>query len=339
MTTPPRPELKPGTDPEPEAEASGTEPIAVLTNDVAGRGRLRRILPEVLARLAERVGRPVWRLEARTGTEAEEACQEALAEGVSAVVAVGGDGTLHAALQAVAGSDIPLGVVPMGTGNDLASGFGLPRSPLPAAEAVAEALRTGVHRTVDLARVSGVDGRTRWFGGVLAAGFDAIVNERANRMRWPRGDRRYDVAIFLELVKLRPREYVLTLDGVEHRFNGVLVAVGNTATYGGGIRICPEADPTDGALDVVVGADMSRATLTRLRPMAYRGTHLQHPKVRGFRASEIRLECEGITTYADGERCAPLPVTITAVPGALKVLATARKGDGAGSRDGAVSAT
>src|SRR5690606_2757941 len=143
-----------------------------------------------------------------------------------------------------------------------------------------------------------------------------------NRMSWPRGDRRYDLAILAELARLRPRAYRMHLDGVEHEFEGVLVAVGNTTSYGGGIRICPRADPTDGLLDVVVGAAMSRVTLIRLRPAAYRGRHLQHRLVTAYQAREVRLECEGITTYADGERCCPLPATITAVPGALRVLAT-----------------
>lgn len=295
--------------------------VAVLTNHTAGRGRRHRVVPAVLDRLAE-AGLPLRQLEATTGAAAEAACRQAVADGAAALVALGGDGTLHAALQAVAGTSVPFGVVPLGTGNDLAAGFGLPRDPLAAAGALATALRTNRSRTVDLARVSGADGTQRWYGGVLAAGFDAVVNERANRMSWPRGDRRYDLAILAELARLRPRAYRMHLDGAEHEFEGVLVAVGNTTSYGGGIRICPRADPTDGLLDVVVGAAMSRATLIRLRPAAYRGRHLQHRLVTAYQAREVRLECEGITTYADGERCCPLPATITAVPGALRVLAT-----------------
>ena len=102
------------------------------------------------------------------------------------------------------------------------------------------------------------DGAERWYGAVLGAGFDAIVNERANRMRFPRGRRRYDVATVAELVRLRPRAYTMRLDGEVHEFDAVLVAIGNTASYGGGHRICPAADPTDGLLDVVVAGPMSR---------------------------------------------------------------------------------
>jgi diacylglycerol kinase (ATP) len=294
-------------------------PVAVLTNHTAGRGRHRRLLPAVLDRLAA-AGRPLRQLAAGSGRTAEAACRAAVAGGAGALVVVGGDGTLHAALQALAGTGVPFGVVPAGTGNDLAAGLGFPPAPLAAADAVVAALRAGTTRPVDLVQVTGEDGTRRWYGGVLAAGFDAIVNEHANRLRWPRGDRRYDLAIFLELVRLRPRAYQMRLDGVEHRFTGVLVAVGNLASYGGGIRICPEADPTDGLLDVVVGGPMSRTTLARLRPRAYRGTHVQHRLVSSYRAREVRLACPGITTYADGERCVELPATLTAVPGALSVL-------------------
>lgn len=299
------------------ARAAG--PVAVLTNPAAGKQRHRRVLPQILQRLAAG-GRELTLLSATSGAEAEAACRRAVQHGAGALVAVGGDGTLHAALQAVAGTGVPFAMVPAGTGNDFAVAVGTPAEPLAAAAAVAEALRSGAVRALDLARITGADGTVRWYGAVLAAGFDAIVNERANRMRWPRGDGRYDIAIFLELVRLRARRYRLVLDGQRRDFDGVLVAVGNTASYGGGIRICPDADPTDGLLDVVVGGRLGRLTLARLRPRAYRGTHLAHPLVDCYRVRTVELAAEGITGYADGERCLPLPVTVTCVPGALRVL-------------------
>jgi diacylglycerol kinase (ATP) len=156
-----------------------------------------------------------------------------------------------------------------------------------------------------------------WFGAVLGAGFDAIVNEKANRMRWPRGPRRYDVAILAELIRLRARAYTVTLDGVRREEPAIIVAVGNTASYGGGMRICPDADPTDGLLDVVIGQPMSRWTMMRIKPSLYDGTHVDHPLVDQYRARTVTIAAEGITTYADGERALPLPVTVEAVPGAL----------------------
>ncbi|MER7457826.1 diacylglycerol kinase [Micromonospora sp. NPDC126480] len=294
-------------------------PVAVLANPTAGRGRHRGLLPRVLDRLAEG-GRPVRVLDARTPVQAQAACHEAVADGAAALVTVGGDGTVHLALQAVAGTSVPFGAVPAGTGNDFAIDTGFPGDPLTAVDAMVAALRDGRSRPVDLARITAADGTHRWYGAVLAAGFDAIVNERANRMRWPRGPRRYDLAILVELARLRPRRYTLRLDGEIHETDAVLVAVGNCPSYGGGMRICPDADPTDGLLDVVVGGRFDRRTLMRVKPRIYRGTHVAHPLVRSYRARTVEVEAAGITTYADGERAVDLPVTITAVPGAVRLL-------------------
>ena len=293
--------------------------IAVLANPTAGRGRHRGLLPGVLQRLGA-AGHTVRLLEAGGAEEAEKACHRAVADGCAALVAVGGDGTVHLALQAAASRPVAFGVVPAGTGNDFAAGVGVPADPAAAASGIATALRDGTSVPIDLARTVGTDGETRWFGAVLAAGFDAIVNERANRMRFPRGPRRYDVAIVAELLRLRPRRYRITLDGRPHEWDAVLVAVGNTLSYGGGMRICPDADAGDGLLDLVVVGPISRTTLVRIKPRVYAGTHVTHPAVATYRAASIRLEAEGITTYVDGERSAALPVTVTAVPGALRLL-------------------
>jgi diacylglycerol kinase (ATP) len=295
-------------------------PVAVLTNPAAGGRRQRQLVPEITARLATR-GAELMLVTARTAAEAEQACLQALDRGAGALIAIGGDGTFHTAIQAVAGTKTPFAIVPAGTGNDFAAALGIPADPLSAAGQVAEALHTGATRALDLARVTGADGTQRWYGAVFAAGFDAIVNERANRMRWPRGDRRYDLAILLELLTLRPRHYRIRLDGGDPMsLDAVLVAVGNSPSYGGGIRICPTADPADGMLDVVIGHRMGRITLASLWPRAYRGTHLSHPRVDSHRARTIELDGDGVVGYADGERCLPLPVTITCEPGALRVL-------------------
>lgn len=294
-------------------------PVAVLANPTAGRGRHRALLPRLLDGLAA-AGRPVRVLSAVSPGEAEAACRAAVADGIGALVAIGGDGTVHRAMQAVAGTAVPFGPVPAGTGNDFALDTGFPADPVAAVQVIASALRAGRTHVVDLARMTGADGAERWFGAVLAAGFDAIVNERANRMRWPRGPRRYDLAILVELARLRPRRYTLRLDGVPHDLDAVLVAVGNCPTYGGGMRICPAADPTDGLLDVVVAGRVNRRTLVRVKPRIYQGTHVSHPLVTSYRARTVELAADGIVTYADGERSLELPVTISAVPGAVRLL-------------------
>jgi diacylglycerol kinase (ATP) len=296
-----------------------TTGVAVLLNPSAGRGRHIQTVTKALEALRGS-GRPVEVLDAKTRDEATKACHDAVATGADALVAVGGDGTVHVALQAVAGTGVPFGVVPAGTGNDFAVEIGLATDPVAAARGVAGSLRDGTSRVVDLAHAVGPDGYERWYAAVLGAGFDAIVNERANAMRWPKGPRRYDIATYAELLRMRPRRYTLTLDGDVRELDAVLVAVGNTASYGGGMRICPDASTSDGLLDVVVAGDISRTTLIRLKPHVYKGTHVKHPKVVSLRARTVGVAAEGITAYVDGERGCPLPVTVTAEPGALRLL-------------------
>ncbi len=294
-------------------------PLAVLPNPTAGRGRRRDEVAAAMTALRAS-DREVRVLDANTVDDALRVCRDAVADGAGALVAVGGDGTVHLAVQAVAGTGVPFGVIPAGTGNDFATEVGVPADPVAAAKTVVQALMYGRTRPVDLGRIKGPDGYDHWFAAVLGAGFDAIVNERANGMRWPRGPLRYDLATYAELVRLRPRRYTLTLDSEKHEMDAVLVAVGNTASYGGGMRICPAADVTDGLLDIVVGLTVSRTTLVRLKSHLYKGTHVNHPKIVSFRARTVGISAEGITTYVDGERACPLPITVTAEPAALSLL-------------------
>ena len=308
----------------PEGSLSG--PVAVLVNPTAGRGRHSGALPAVLDALRGS-GRPLELVTPDSAELVTKACRAALDGGAAVLVAVGGDGTVHLGLQAVAGTGIPYGIVPAGTGNDIAANLGLQAGTVPAAQAIARALRDGATRPVDLGLAEPAtgsvrgDGGARWFAGVLGAGFDAVVNERANGMRFPRGPRRYDLAIVAELLRLRPRRYVIGLNGASLAVDGVLVAVGNTARYGGGYRICPTADPSDGLLDVVVGGEFDRVGLLRILPRVRRGTHLDHPLVTSYRAATVSLDAPGVVAYADGERIGPLPLTATCVPGALTLLA------------------
>jgi diacylglycerol kinase (ATP) len=300
--------------------APSSADVAVLVSPAAGRGRAASLAVQVLEAFRE-VGFAPELLPAASAAEAEAQAAAAVAAGTRAVVAVGGDGTQHAALQAVAGTSTPLAPVPAGTGNDLVLALGVPRDPVAAARAAAEDLKAGGTRTVDLGRTG-----NRWWATVLCCGFDSAVTDRANRLRWPRGRRRYDVAVLAELARLRPRELTLVLDGESQTLPITMVAVGNTAWYGGGMRICPGADPADGLFDVTVVGAISRLQLMRTKPRLTSGTHVDHPAVSVFRASRVELSSPGVTTYADGEPVAPLPAVAECVPGALNVLGTGRTG-------------
>jgi YegS/Rv2252/BmrU family lipid kinase len=292
--------------------------VAVLVSPTAGRGRARAAADGVLAELRA-AGLDPRVLAADGPAAAGRAAADAVAEGAGAVVAVGGDGTAHAALQAVGGTVTPLAVVPAGTGDDLARALGVPADPRAAARAAAADLAAGTARAVDLGRTAG-----RWWATVLCCGFDSLVSDRAQRLRWPRGRRRYDVAVLLELARLRPREVTLVLDGEPRTQPVTLVAVGNTACYGGAMRICPGADPADGRFDVTVVGPMSRRELVRARPLLTAGSHVRHPAVTVHRAASVRLAGDGVTTWADGEPLAPLPATAECVPGALRVVGAGR---------------
>jgi diacylglycerol kinase (ATP) len=182
--------------------------------------------------------------------------------------------------------------------------------------AAVAALVTGRTRRVDAVRTG-----DRWWATVLCCGFDSAVSERADRLRWPRGPRRYDVAIAAELLQLRPRPVTVTVDGVPSEHEVTLV--GNTPCYGGGLRICPGAGPDDGLLEVVVVGPVSRRELVRTRPRLAAGTHVDHPAVTVLRGREVRLAGTALVTYADGEPVAPLPVTSGCVPRALTVVGAA----------------
>ncbi len=238
--------------------------------------------------------------------------------GDDVLAVLGGDGTAHLAAQAVAGSPTALAVLPSGTGNDLAAALGIPTDPVAAARHVADALRGGQRRRIDLGSIDG----GACFTTVLCTGFDAAVNARANAMRWPAGPRRYDLAVLAELAALTPRRVRVQAGDTELDLEAILVAVGNGPSYGGGLRICPDATLDDGLLDVIVIAAASRRRLLRVFPSLRTGGHIDEPEVTVLRAATVRIDGDpGWPVYADGEPQGTLPVTMHCEPGALTVVA------------------
>lgn len=292
--------------------AGNSREIALLTNPTAGKGKGARARDAVLPRLRD-AGFVVRNLEGRDADEALDLARQCVSDGVDALVVCGGDGMVHLGAQAVATTGIPLGIIPAGTGNDVARYFDIPRKdPLAAADRVI----AFQPRTIDLAR-SG----TKYYVTVLAAGFDAIVNERANRMTWPRGQMRYNLATLAELRVFQPLPYTIELDGVSRRLDAMLVAVGNGPSFGGGLRITEGAVLDDGLLDVVIIKPMSKPDLVRTYPKLFKGTHVTHPQYEHHLARSVTVAAPGIVSYADGERFGELPLTIECAPGALSVLA------------------
>jgi len=285
--------------------------IALLTNPTSGRGKGARTVDQALPRLRD-AGFVVRNLVGRDADEALDLAHKCVADGVETLVVIGGDGMVHLALQALAEADTRLGVIPAGSGNDVAGYFDIPRKDTMAATDVVIA---GKERRIDLGRVG-----SRYFVTVLAAGFDAIVNERANAMTWPKGRMRYNLATMAELRTFKPISYVVDIDGEQQRFEAMMVAVGNGPSFGGGLRITQGAVLDDGLLDVVVIRPMSKLELVRTYPKLFKGTHIHHRDYRHHHAKRITIAAPGITAYADGERVAALPLTVEVAPLALRVL-------------------
>jgi diacylglycerol kinase (ATP) len=297
--------------------------VTALTNPASGHGAAIRAAQTAIARLQHR-GIEVVEIIGDDADDARYLAGAAVERGTDALMVTGGDGVVSNALQVLAGTDVPLGIIPAGTGNDHAREFGIPtKDP----EAAADIVVDGWTETIDLGRIRDGDGRKydKWFGTVAATGFDSLVTDRANRMSWPRGRLRYYIAMLAELSQLRMLPFRMVLDGTrEIDADITLAAFGNTRSYGGGLLICPNADPTDGLLDITMAHSASRTKLVRLFPTVMKGTHVDLDEVTTVRAKSIHVECPGINVYADGDFACPLPADISAVPAALQILRPAR---------------
>ena len=290
--------------------------LALLVNPTAGKGRAAGVVASVVERLRQG-GADVAILVGRDVEHAKALARTAIDDGVDSVVALGGDGMVHLALNVVAGTSTPLGIIPAGTGNDLANHLGLPtKDPVAAAALIADKLGADGALPMDAVRVG-----DRWWGCVLGAGFDSRVNDRANRMSWPRGRQRYNLAILGELRVFRPLPFVLEIDGDRWETEAMLVAVGNAKSYGAGMKVTPDAEVDDGVVDVMVLGPVSKPEFLKTFPRVFKGTHLTHPAVTIRRAKVVSVSSPGVTAYADGEYLADLPITCETVAGAVQVLA------------------
>ncbi len=296
--------------------------LVVAINPTASFGKGRDVGPAVVQTLRA-LGHDVTSLQEPDFDQLMAAGRKAVAAKPDALIVVGGDGMVNLGTNLVVGTKVPLGLVPSGTGNDMARGLGIPHENTEAAIESLVASLAKPARAIDAGRVEYLeDGipSVRWFACVLSAGFDAIVNERANNMEHPKGPSRYLIALGLELAKLKPIPYRLVLDGEELVTTGALISVGNNVSLGGGMRVTPDALLDDGLLDVLVVQALSRFSFLRIFPRVFKGEHVSDRRVTIHRAKKIRIESEGVVAYADGERFGLLPIDIEVVAGALRIL-------------------
>ncbi|CAN5135639.1 diacylglycerol kinase [soil metagenome] len=296
--------------------------LVVAINPTASFGKGRDVGPAVVQTLRA-LGHDVTSLQEPDFEQLMAAGRKAVASKPDALIVVGGDGMVNLGTNLVVGTKVPLGLVPSGTGNDMARGLGIPHDNTERAIESLVASLDRPSRAVDAGRVEFLDDgvpAVRWFACVLSAGFDAIVNERANNMEHPKGPSRYLIALGLELVKLKPIPYRLVLDGKEIVTTGALISVGNNVSLGGGMKVTPDALVDDGLLDVLVVQALSRISFLRIFPRVFKGEHVTDPRVSIYRAKKIRIESEGVVAYADGERFGLLPLDIEVVQKAMRIL-------------------
>jgi diacylglycerol kinase (ATP) len=280
----------------------------VVINPISGRGKGARLGSHTTAFL-DRHG---IHYKIITGASAEltrnnlsEFTSQGNCEGV---IAVGGDGLANLVIQNLATTNIPMAIIPAGTGNDFCRALGWSIDDV---DEILTRTLTSAPLPIDLGLVG-----DSWFGAILSTGFDSLVNERANSMKWPSGPMKYNLAMLLELFGFRARSYQIDVDGQHIDARAMLIAIGNGSSYGGGMKVCPNADIEDGFFDIMVLEPISIFNFLRVFPRVYKGTHITHPAVTIYRGKTLTITAEAIA-YADGERVGPLPISAKCVSAAL----------------------
>lgn len=304
-------------------------PFGLVVNPDAALGRGRRVAEHV-RRTLDAAGVASILITGTNAAECQEAVRSAAARPAPArpataaepsaalrgLILVGGDGLIGTVLQVDEARALPIGVVPAGSGNDLARQYQLPKSPARAVERIL----TAQPRRVDLGLVRRSGATDHWFAGGLSVGFDAAINRRANAIRLPLGPVRYQVALIAELLMLQPRQFTVTLPGETREFLGLLATAMNIRTVGGGIQLAPDASTEDGCFDLVLISKVSRTRAFSLLGRLAAGTHTSLPEVSVVRVPRARIEAIGEIAYADGDPVGTGPFDVEVVPGALQLL-------------------
>jgi len=291
--------------------------VAVILNPAAGAGKTLRLLPKVTSALKS-LDRP-YKLHVTTRAgEALDVAQDFAHDGASAIIAVGGDGTINEVANGIvaSGQRTPMGVVAGGHGSDFARAIGVPKD-------VVAAIRratSGVTRPVDLGRVTFEDGKSRLFINAAGLGFDAEVARRAYRSRLPGGKLPYLAAVAGALVYYRNVDIVVTCDNERLSERAMFALVANSRYLAGGLQLAPMAAVDDGLLDLTLVGDISKLDLIAQVPKVFRGTHTGHPKYWHRRIQCARVETSvPAHVQLDGELVGTSPVTFSVEAGAISI--------------------
>lgn len=285
--------------------------LALLVNPAAAGGKALRAVEPVTAALDEL--KAEYRVvKTSSGEHAKNEAAGAANNG-EAAVAIGGDGLVGTLAGALAGTDGELAIIPAGRGNDFARVLGIPNDPAQAAKLAA----TGDTKLLD---VGEVDGKS--FVGIASCGFDSDANRIANEAKLVKGNLVYAYAALKALVKWKPADFEVTIDGETQFLTGYSVGVCNSKAYGGGMYAAPQAVLDDGLLDIMLCADVpKRRFLFRVIPKSFKGKHLEEPNISAFTGESVHVSASRpFVMYADGDPLADLPCTVRIRPQALRVV-------------------
>lgn len=293
--------------------------LGVIVNPTAGRGA-GKVEGAKAIDLFSAAGISVVDLTGESMSEANANARHAINDNqVDGIVVIGGDGIAHLGVNLCAGTNLPLGIIGAGTGNDLARSLGMPLGDTQGSVEIILA-HLGQPRTVDAVKAQTSTGEF-WFFGTISAGFDALVNQRANRWRWPKGPSRYTLAMLAELASFKPIHYEATIDGEHRSFQAMLCAVANSESFGGGMRVAPNAVIDDGLLELFIVHSISRPEFIKVFPKVFTGEHIHHPAVEIVRAKHVKLSSGNMPAYSDGEAVGHSPISAQIMPGSLRVFA------------------
>ena len=277
----------------------------LLINPNSGNGRgekVGRIVEEELAALdVEYID-----ISANSAMQCQENLRSRLVSSQSfeGLFLVGGDGTLNIAIQELVKTSLGVALIPAGTGNDFARTLNLnlkdPRQLISFYLSNKPAL-------VDVGKVG-----ERYFVDVLSTGFDSMVNERANTMHRIKGRAKYNLSILLVLSTFKPKNYEFSIDGLSFESKAMLIAVSNGISYGGGMKVTPDAKIDDGFFDILILTPVSRFDFLRVFPKVFSGKHITHPAVKILRGKLVEINSDAVA-YADGERIGSLPIKASVV--------------------------
>lgn len=292
-----------------------TGSVVVLANPTAGQGKAGRLIGKVDSILHDLDVDHEIRV-SESGRDLERLAREAGEQGTGIVAVLGGDGSVNLAVNGLLGTNAALAVLPAGTGDDFAKAIGAWKL-----EAAARLLAAPTVVDIDVIEVT-AGAETRHYINVAGTGFDSEVEATASTMPRRLGARgHYAWATIRTLPRFVPAGFRLEVDGRSMDLDAMLVVVGNSVAYGGGMRVLPQASVVDGELDVCVVAAMSTGAFLRAVPKVYLGKHVTHPKVTMLRGRQMKIEADRrMTVFADGEKVGPLPALFGVVPQAIPVV-------------------